>query len=191
MLGAMISVGRWTASIVQAMVALLPLPVMPSRVWKRSPRTTPSDSWAMAVGWSPAGAKSETTLNSGMRSMVPGACDIIPDATSWPRAAALAGARPRPGRSRLRGRAGRRCCQRRGRRAGVRSSRSIWDATRAQASSSVKPRCSTRRATATSSGRVHHDARRGRNGRGGDVEQGDVEHHDPVGRPQRVRPARP
>ena len=39
----MMSVGRWTASIVQAMVALLPLPVMPSSVWKRSPRTTPSD----------------------------------------------------------------------------------------------------------------------------------------------------
>jgi hypothetical protein len=29
----MIKVGRWTASMVQAMVAVLPEPVMPSRVW--------------------------------------------------------------------------------------------------------------------------------------------------------------
>jgi hypothetical protein len=33
LLGSMIRVGRWTASIVQAMVAVFPLPVIPKRVW--------------------------------------------------------------------------------------------------------------------------------------------------------------
>ena len=51
--------------MVQAMVALFPLPVMPSRVWKRSPRSTPSASPSIARGWSPAGEKSLTTLNGG------------------------------------------------------------------------------------------------------------------------------
>src|SRR5665213_3800972 len=63
----MTRVGRWTCSMVQAMVALLPLPVMPSRVWNRSPRMTPSDSAWMALGWSPAGPKSLRTLKSGIR----------------------------------------------------------------------------------------------------------------------------
>src|SRR3954453_17782563 len=36
---------------------------MPSSVWNRSPRSTPSDSLPIAVGWSPAGANSETTWN--------------------------------------------------------------------------------------------------------------------------------
>ena len=45
------------------MVALLPLPVMPSRVWKRSPRSSPSASAAMAAGWSPEGSKSDTMRN--------------------------------------------------------------------------------------------------------------------------------
>src|SRR5438128_7460435 len=61
----MTRVGRCTCSMVQAMVALLPLPVMPRRVWKRSPRWIPSARAATARGWSPAGAKSETTLNGG------------------------------------------------------------------------------------------------------------------------------
>ena len=63
LLGAITSVGRCTCSMVQAMVALLPEPVMPSSVWNRSPRSMPSASVAMAFGWSPAGAKSETILN--------------------------------------------------------------------------------------------------------------------------------
>src|SRR4051812_7567591 len=50
--------------MVHAIVALLPEPVMPSSVWNRSPRLTPSASLAMACGWSPAGWKSETTLKS-------------------------------------------------------------------------------------------------------------------------------
>src|SRR5688500_4746274 len=47
------------------MVALFPLPVMPRRVWNRSPRSIPSASAVMAFGWSPAGAKSDTTLKGG------------------------------------------------------------------------------------------------------------------------------
>jgi hypothetical protein len=61
----MTSVGRCTFSIVQAMVALLPEPVMPSSVCHRSPPSMPSASLATAYGWSPAGWKSETTWNGG------------------------------------------------------------------------------------------------------------------------------
>jgi hypothetical protein len=43
-------VGRWTASIVHAIVAVFPLPVIPSRVWYRSPRVIPSASDAIATG---------------------------------------------------------------------------------------------------------------------------------------------
>jgi hypothetical protein len=39
-----------------AMVIVLPEPVTPSSVWKRSPRRRPAVSSAMARGWSPAGA---------------------------------------------------------------------------------------------------------------------------------------
>ena len=63
LLGAMTSVGRWACSIVQAMVALLPEPVMPSSVWNRSPRSSPCVSPSIALGWSPAGSNSDTTLN--------------------------------------------------------------------------------------------------------------------------------
>ena len=63
LLGAMTSVGLCTCSMVQAIVALLPEPVMPSRVWYRSPLAMPSLSAAMAAGWSPAGSNSETIRN--------------------------------------------------------------------------------------------------------------------------------
>ena len=46
--------------MVQATVALLPDPVMPRRVWNRSPRSNPSESWPMALGWSPAGSNDDT-----------------------------------------------------------------------------------------------------------------------------------
>src|SRR4051794_21275937 len=48
-----------------AIAKLLPEPVIPSRVWNRSPRCTPSTSAAIASGWSPAGARSVTSSNSG------------------------------------------------------------------------------------------------------------------------------
>lgn len=53
--------GFCVASMVHAIVALLPDPVMPNSVWKRSPRVMPSASEAIAVGWSPAGWYGDTT----------------------------------------------------------------------------------------------------------------------------------
>ena len=61
--------------MVQAMVALFLLPVMPSRVWKRSPRRTPSLSRSTAWGWSPAGANSDTISRGGTPRSVPTASD--------------------------------------------------------------------------------------------------------------------
>ncbi len=66
LLGSMMRVGRCTCSIIQAMVAVFPEPVMPWRVWYASPRFTPVVSAVMAVGWSPEGLKGETTSKSGM-----------------------------------------------------------------------------------------------------------------------------
>ena len=53
---------------------------MPSSVWNRSPRSTPSASCAMACGWSPAGWKSETTWNggTGVQPIPPNACSERP-----------------------------------------------------------------------------------------------------------------
>src|SRR3970282_1083241 len=39
-----------------AIVIVFPDPVTPSRVWNRSPRSSPAVSSAMALGWSPAGS---------------------------------------------------------------------------------------------------------------------------------------
>ena len=47
--------------MVQAMVADLPDPVIPNSVWNRWPVLTPSARRSIAVGWSPAGWKSDTT----------------------------------------------------------------------------------------------------------------------------------
>src|SRR5690349_529633 len=41
--------------MIQAIVAVLPVPVAPSMVWKRSPAWMPSESSAIACGWSPVG----------------------------------------------------------------------------------------------------------------------------------------
>ena len=41
--------------MIQAIVAVLPVPVAPSMVWKRSPALMPSESSAIAFGWSPVG----------------------------------------------------------------------------------------------------------------------------------------
>jgi len=51
----MISAGFWTASIVAAIVIVLPVPVAPSRVRLRSPARMPSASPAIAAGWSAVG----------------------------------------------------------------------------------------------------------------------------------------
>src|SRR3974390_2445161 len=63
----MTRVGRPTWATVHAMVAVFPLPVMPSRVWNRSPSVIPRLSAVMALGWSPAGRSGDTTSNAVTR----------------------------------------------------------------------------------------------------------------------------
>src|SRR5207302_7983615 len=55
LLWAITSAGLPTFSIVQAIVAVLPVPVAPTSVWNRSPATRPSPSVSIARGWSPVG----------------------------------------------------------------------------------------------------------------------------------------
>ena len=77
--------------MVQAMVALLPEPVIPSSVWKRCPAATPAARASMALGWSPAGWNGATT-SKARRSLGTVAGGIAADGTgaaaSQPRAAA-------------------------------------------------------------------------------------------------------
>ena len=49
LLWAITSAGRWTCSMAKAMVAVLPEPVTPSSVWKRSPASMPLASPATAL----------------------------------------------------------------------------------------------------------------------------------------------
>ena len=51
----MTSVGRSTRWMTLAAVKVLPDPVTPRSVWKASPSFTPSISFSIARGWSPAG----------------------------------------------------------------------------------------------------------------------------------------
>ena len=51
----MTSVGRWSFSISQAVVADLPVPVAPSSTTSFSPAVIRAVSSAIAVGWSPEG----------------------------------------------------------------------------------------------------------------------------------------
>src|SRR4051794_5951664 len=60
------SAGRCTCSIVNAIVAVLPLPVTPRSVWKRSPSLSPSDSSLRAFGWSATGRYAGLSSNCGM-----------------------------------------------------------------------------------------------------------------------------
>ena len=65
LLGSMTRVGRWTCSMVQAMVAVFPLPVMPSRVWYRSPRSIPADKRGDGGGLVAGGAQRGDDLETG------------------------------------------------------------------------------------------------------------------------------
>ena len=56
LLWAMTSAGFWTRSMVEAIVMVLPVPVAPSRVRKRSPASMPSASESIAAGWSAVAA---------------------------------------------------------------------------------------------------------------------------------------
>ena len=55
LLWAITSAGFWTASIVAAIVIVLPVPVAPSSVRLRSPARMPSASASIAAGWSAVG----------------------------------------------------------------------------------------------------------------------------------------
>ena len=65
LLWAITSDGRWTASIVAAIVIVLPVPVAPSSVWKRSPDSIPAASASTAAGWSAVGEKVLSSSNFG------------------------------------------------------------------------------------------------------------------------------
>jgi len=52
LLCAITRLGRCTCSMVNAIVAVLPEPVTPSMVWKRSPSAIPWASPSRAFGWS-------------------------------------------------------------------------------------------------------------------------------------------
>ena len=67
--------GRWIFSIPPAIVNDFPDPVIPSRVWNRSPASTPSTSASIAAGWSPDAVNSETSSMGGFPSMVPAPYD--------------------------------------------------------------------------------------------------------------------
>src|SRR5205814_176095 len=70
LLCAITSAGLPTSSIVQAIVAVLPVPVAPTRVWNFSPPRRLSASVAIAVGWSPVGRYASDVLKAGTRSRV-------------------------------------------------------------------------------------------------------------------------
>jgi len=53
--GAITRVGRWSFSIIHAVVADLPVPVAPSRTTSFSPALMRLARSAMAAGWSPLG----------------------------------------------------------------------------------------------------------------------------------------
>ena len=66
LLWAITSVGRCSRSTAKAIVAVLPVPVAPSSVTKRSPADTPSTISAIACGWSPVGLKAPEKRNGGI-----------------------------------------------------------------------------------------------------------------------------
>ena len=65
-MGASTIVGRCTSAMTDAIVNDFPEPVMPRRVWNFSPAWIPSLSEAIASGWSPAAANSETSSSAGI-----------------------------------------------------------------------------------------------------------------------------
>src|SRR6266576_4332590 len=60
------SVGRPKFLMTFAIVIVFPDPVTPSRVWNRSPRSSPFVSSAIALGWSPAGSKGALRSNAAL-----------------------------------------------------------------------------------------------------------------------------
>ena len=68
LLWAITSVGRWSFSIVKAIVAVLPEPVAPRSVWNRSPFSTPATNPSRAFGWSATGTYAVLSLKGGTAS---------------------------------------------------------------------------------------------------------------------------
>jgi hypothetical protein len=64
LLWAITSAGLPISSIVQAMVAVFPVPVAPTSVWNCSPPRRLSASVAIAVGWSPVGRYASDVWNA-------------------------------------------------------------------------------------------------------------------------------
>src|SRR2546423_224458 len=60
------SVGRPKFLMTFATVIVFPDPVTPRRVWKRSPRSSPRVSSAIAFGWSPAGENGACRSNAAL-----------------------------------------------------------------------------------------------------------------------------
>src|SRR6266853_1872052 len=60
------SVGRPKFLMTFAIVIVFSDPVTPSRVWNRSPRSSPFVSSAIALGWSPAGSKGARRSNAAL-----------------------------------------------------------------------------------------------------------------------------
>jgi len=63
---AITSAGRWIASTTPAIVIVLPVPVAPSSVVKRSPCSSASAICSIARGWSAAGVKAGSRRNGGI-----------------------------------------------------------------------------------------------------------------------------
>ena len=104
--GAITSVGRLAWAITLAIANDFPDPVMPSSVWKLSPRPTPLTIAAIDSGWSPAGARSLTSSKSGIRRwyrVTRQEWSGVSRCVSFGFFAAGAAGRPRPGRPALRG----------------------------------------------------------------------------------------
>jgi len=55
--GAITIAGRPVRAMTLAIVNVLPDPVTPKSVWNDRPSASPSMSFSMAAGWSPAGSK--------------------------------------------------------------------------------------------------------------------------------------
>ena len=64
LLGANIKAGLFVDSIIFAIVKVLPDPVTPNKVWWSKPSWRPDTKLLIAVGWDPAGSKSDTTFNA-------------------------------------------------------------------------------------------------------------------------------
>ena len=83
--------GPLSFSISHAIVAVLPVPVAPSRVWKRFPASSEAAISAIAFGWSPVGVYAAVTRGRARAQAYPavGNSPLIPSDTPAPTATAI------------------------------------------------------------------------------------------------------